>query len=190
MHGPMHQPTSHLDLTDAAISQEAHLAPDGGVLPGVPPACRRCSVTTCCRASMVPFLTHAGGTTISKKDAPCIVLPHQSDYVSHIALDIGALFCWQIIEGHFRLEGHFRSSSVVSPCCILAMAGGSLIKLIYFRMDDDEERLHAADVQSCSVHGAAGRPARGGAPAQPPHSSGPHVFHIRRHLLLQASSTL
>ncbi|EFN57701.1 hypothetical protein CHLNCDRAFT_34679 [Chlorella variabilis] len=77
---------------------------------------------------MVPFLTHAGGTTISKKDAPCIVLPHQSDYVSHIALDIG----------------------------------GSLIKLIYFRMDDDEERLHAADVQSCSVHGAAGRPARGG----------------------------
>lgn len=98
VHGPMHQPTSHLDLTDAAISQEAHLAPDGG------------------------------GTTISKKDAPCIVLPHQSDYVSHIALDIG----------------------------------GSLIKLIYFRMDDDEERLHAADVQSCSVHGAAGRPARGG----------------------------
>mgnify|MGYP007061302541 FL=1 len=24
-----------------------------------------------------------------RKDAPCIVLPHQSDYVSHIALDIG-----------------------------------------------------------------------------------------------------
>lgn len=39
-----------------------------------------------------PLLTPlpAGGGVV-KKDAPCIVLPHQSDYISHIALDIGAL---------------------------------------------------------------------------------------------------
>ncbi|PSC76368.1 Pantothenate kinase 2 isoform B [Micractinium conductrix] len=46
----------------------------------------------------------ADGVVSRGKDAPCIVLPHQSDYVSHIALDIG----------------------------------GSLVKLVYFRMDADE----------------------------------------------------
>ena len=30
------------------------------------------------------------GAGRSSKDAPSIVLPHQNDYVSHIALDIGA----------------------------------------------------------------------------------------------------
>ncbi|KAI3438596.1 hypothetical protein D9Q98_001020 [Chlorella vulgaris] len=78
-----------LDLTDAAISQEAVLVTDDN-----------------------------GSGGIAKKDAPCIVLPHQSDFVSHIALDIG----------------------------------GSLIKLIYFKMDD--ELAHHS--------GGAGRAARGG----------------------------
>ncbi|KAL4425789.1 hypothetical protein ABPG75_009805 [Micractinium tetrahymenae] len=87
----LRQPTtSHLDLTDATISQEMHVS---------------------------------AGTSGSKKDAPSIILPHQSDYVSHIALDIG----------------------------------GSLIKLVYFRMDNHEARLgaHAA---------AAAEGANGGAP--------------------------
>ncbi|KAI7844383.1 hypothetical protein COHA_002181 [Chlorella ohadii] len=89
----MHQPTVNLDITDAAISQE--IQPD--VAPGV------------------------NGTR--PKDAPCIVLPHQNDYVSHIALDIG----------------------------------GSLIKLIYFSMDDHADAAAAAEGSNGPRH-----PTRGG----------------------------
>ncbi|KAL4445797.1 hypothetical protein ABPG77_008996 [Micractinium sp. CCAP 211/92] len=89
----LHQATtSHLDLTDATISQELH-AP--------------------------------AGSKGSKKDAPSIILPHQSAYVSHIALDIG----------------------------------GSLIKLVYFRMDNHEVSLGAHTTESTSD---GGLPPRGG----------------------------
>lgn len=67
------------------------------------------------------------GSSSRGKDAPCIVLPHQSDYVSHIALDIG----------------------------------GSLIKLIYFRMDEHMKSDTAAAAEG-SNGTAARRAHRGG----------------------------
>jgi hypothetical protein len=111
----MHQPTTNLDLTDASISQDVHLASDGGAWWQPPPAAACCrahpkngqmqptheSISSvdrdapqrgCSELVSPPSHSFLAGSSSSgkKRDAPCIVLPHQSDYVSHIALDIGA----------------------------------------------------------------------------------------------------
>lgn len=95
-------PLVSLDVTDAAISKDELAYQLDGSSSGARPmygrcvgaGVRQCMLRPICMAEpLLPTLPRrpppAGGGT-PKKDAPCIVLPHQSDYVPHIALDIGA----------------------------------------------------------------------------------------------------
>lgn len=116
----MHQPVVSLDVTDAAISKDelGYQLDGGGAGAGAAwplwggqefggsmwlrddpyglqrePARRlHCHNVLLSLSPLLVLLppSPAAGAGAGKKDAPCIVLPHQSDYVPHIALDIGA----------------------------------------------------------------------------------------------------
>lgn len=96
---------STLDLTDACISQEAPSAESGvlriNIIQPADEAARHMRNACCLRLDLGSLLleypsvppSHPGTHTISgtqkRRDAPLILLPHQNEYVGHIALDIG-----------------------------------------------------------------------------------------------------
>lgn len=94
--------------------------------------------------------------TQRRRDAPFILLPHQNDYIGHIALDIGA----GILAGLGGAGGQsgagparagVRMPRPAAPSAPLGcggsrvarrrpLPGGSLIKLVYFTKDCDEDK--------------------------------------------------
>ena len=123
---------------------------------------------------LAPLARLASGSEPRAKDAPCIVLPHQTDYVSHIALDIGG---WEgggwVGRGATGVDSRQSSGGAASerqtplrppharPPHACALQGGSLVKLIYFSWEGEEEAADgdAVPAPTAAAAAVAGAPA-------------------------------
>lgn len=145
----LHQSVSGIDITGATISQEWSFMPqhrEKGKLVRLNsrhPPHAKCHGQGWVTNALTSVAYCAGNSPLRRRDAPSILLPHQSEYVSHIALDIG---------GSLIKLVYFSRDPLA--------AGGGKLHFVKFETTKVDECIDFIEAKGLHRHNSSGMPMR------------------------------